>query len=270
MRSHITGDPEAGVFAEQLLRIGDGKVAQNNRGLIHFPRNFGILVANVEELIDKVFPNLTQNIDSPNYIHERAILAPTNDSVEQLNLQIQEKLSNRPTRTYLSIDQTVEPDQAVNYPVEFLNSLAIPGLPPHKLTLKIGSPIMLLRNLDPPRLCNGTRLSVKKLHINSIEATILVGSFAGETVFIPRIPLIPADLVFEFKRLQFPVRLAYAMTINKSQGQSLRFVGLELSSPCFTHGQLYVACSRVGSSSNMFILAPNGETKNIVYEQVLN
>ena len=74
---------------------------------------------------------------------------------------------------------------------------------------------------------------------------------------------------FNFKRLQFPVRLAFAMSINKAQGQSLKVVGINLESPCFSHGQLYVACSRVGTPKNMFIFAPDGKTKNIVYPKAL-
>ncbi|GBN25347.1 hypothetical protein AVEN_81906-1 [Araneus ventricosus] len=99
---------------------------------------------------------------------------------------------------------------------------------------------MLLRNLDPPKLCNGSRLIMKALHAHIIEATILTGPFEGEHVIIPRIPLIPTDLPFSFQRLQFPLRLAFAITINKAQGQSLRVTGLDLTDECFSHVQLTV------------------------------
>jgi ATP-dependent DNA helicase PIF1 len=120
---------------------------------------------------------------------------------------------------YKSIDTVVDADEVVHFPPEFPKSIDSAGLPPHRLLLKVGSPIILLRNLDPPKLCNGTRLCVKKMLGNVIEATILTGKGKVETVFIPWIPLIPTDLPFTFKRLQFPVRLAFTIMINKSQGQ---------------------------------------------------
>ena len=129
--------------------------------------------------------------------------------------------------------------------------------------------MMLLRNLDAPRLCNGTRLSVKSLMPHLIEATIPTGCVKGEDVFLPRIPRIPSDMPFEFRRLQFPLRLAFPMFSNKAQGQSLKVVGVNLAAPCFLHGQPYVACSRVRRGKYLSILASDSIAKNIVYESAL-
>lgn len=210
-----------------------------------------------------------QNYKNHTWLSERAILAAKNTDVDQLNLAIQNTIPGE-INSYKSIDTVMNEDETVNYPTEFLNSLDLPGLPPHNLQLKVGSVIIVLRNLNQPRICNGTRLSVRKVMPNLIEGTILKGRYKGENVLIPRIPMIPNDLPFEFKRLQFPVRLAFAITINKSQGQSLGVCGINLEYHCFSHGQLYVACSRVGRPTSLFVYANEGKTKNIVYHRVLH
>ncbi|XP_076275192.1 uncharacterized protein LOC143206502 [Rhynchophorus ferrugineus] len=73
---------------------------------------------------------------------------------------------------------------SVNYPTEFLNSLKLPGLPPHTLKLKVGSLVIMQRNICQPRLCNGTRL--KKMRNNVIETTIIKGKYKGEDVLMPQ------------------------------------------------------------------------------------
>ena len=211
-----------------------------------------MIVQSQQDLITAVFPNISERYDSwPTFNYQwfagRAILAPKNDIVEKINCDLLKSIPTGDGYEYKSIDTVVDCSEAVNYPVEFLHTIDLPGLPPHKLHLKPGVPIMLLRNLDPPKLCNGSRMLVKNLRQHVIEAVILDGPFKKVHVFIPRIPIFSDKLSFKFKRLQFPVRLSFAMTINKSQGQTLKIAGLDLSSPCFSYGQIYVGCSRVGS-----------------------
>ena len=135
---------------------------------------------------------------------------------------------------------------------------------------------MVLQNLNPGHgVCNGTRGIVTKMRTRVLEVRLLMGDHAGEKVLIPRITLNAAEsqIPFEFRRLQFPVRLCFAMTINKSQGQSVKHVGLDLRTPVFTHGQFYVAISRVTSVQNIKAIwngaSELATTKNIVYSEVL-
>ncbi|XP_022250864.1 homeobox protein orthopedia-like [Limulus polyphemus] len=142
-----------------------------------------------------------------------------------------QKFTNSST---VSIPVTVD---ALNHPNEFLTYLEPPEKSGHILKLKVGSPIMLVRNLDLPKLCNGTSLVVKTLLSHVIEAT---GHSKSEDVFIPRIPLLPNDYPFEFRRLQIPVTICFAMSINKAQGQSLKVAGFFLKQLCCSYGQFYV------------------------------
>ena len=94
---------------------------------------------------------------------------------------------------YHSFDCAVD-DPHNYYPEEFFNTLTPNGLPPHVLKLKIGCPIILLRNIDPANeLCNGTRLIIRGFQKNTIDAEIMLGQHVGKWVFLPRIPLCPSD-----------------------------------------------------------------------------
>lgn len=186
------------------------------------------------------------------------------------------------TRTYLSANSVPDEEQQGLYPIEFLNSLTPSGMPPHRLYLKTNAPVILLSNINPIEgLLNGTRLSVIHLGKRVIEAKIVTGQHSENSVFLPRITIIPthSGLPFDLKRRQFPVRPAFAMTINKAQGQTLDYIGLNLSDPVFSHGQLYVALSRVHSFQAVTILLTKRSssnvpvqytTENIVYKEVLN
>ena len=134
--------------------------------------------------------------------------------------------------------------------------------------------MILLRNIDQAQgLCNGTRLIIKEFHRNFITVIIANGKNKGKIHYIQRLPITPTDLGIpvEMKRIQFLLRSAFATTINKSQGSTLDFVGIYLNEPVFTHGQLYVALSRVSSFENIFVATnsdKDGITRNVVYTEI--
>ncbi|CAN1168518.1 ATP-dependent DNA helicase PIF1 [Linum perenne] len=185
-------------------------------------------------------------------------------------------------RIYLSSDTltTPGPNQTrleAEYPVEFLNALTFNGMPEHQLRLKPYAIVMLLCNLNPSAgLCNGTRILLTHLGEHTLRGLIIGGSFEGTIAIIPRIVLDKTDpnWPFTLKRRQYPVRLCYAMTINKSQSQILEHIGIYLLNPVFSHGQLYVALSRARSVEGVHISIqndaniPETSTRNIVYKEI--
>ena len=154
----------------------------------------------------------------------------------------------------------------LNYPPEVYNNVRIPSIPDHELILKIGAVIKLLRNLcTKDGLCNGTRPKVLELFEYNIKAQIITGCKKGNITFIPRITSDSKDcntLRFILFRRQFPISLAFVITINKSQGQTFEEIGLYYRQPLFTHGQLYVFLSRSKNKENIFI--ENKSDKNIL------
>ena len=161
-----------------------------------------------------------------------------------------------------SVDSMSEEDGMHHvYSIEFLQQLNSSGLPLALLCLKISCPVILLRNLDPGEgLCNGTRMVVLNVRRKVLQCRIISKDrrFRRKIVLIPRIRLSPnADkLSVPLKRLQFPARLAFAMTINKSQGQSVEHVGINLQTSVFSHRQLYVAFLRYTLLLNISVLLP--------------
>ena len=217
--------PGEGQFAEWLLQLGNG--ALNDTSVQ--PETIEIPPACVCEgdLIDEIF-----SADDHSRLQERVILSPKNEHCLEVNERVLRTIPGE-ARTYLSADSVKcdDEEERQNYPTEFLNSLTPSGMPPHRLNLKIDSVVMLLRNLSLRQgLCNGTRLKVTHMHNNCIQAVILTGARQGNAVLIPRIKLAPSDtnLPFVLERHQFPLRLAYSMTINKAQGQTFVKVGIYL------------------------------------------
>ncbi|KAL6581116.1 hypothetical protein OROMI_007039 [Orobanche minor] len=268
-------------FVDFLLRVGNGTEQFEYADYINLPPNMCITYADNEnplnKLISEIFPSFDSYLTDPYTVMNRAILTPTNDCVDDINDAL---IDNFPGQLfeYFSMDVTEDPMQQ-SYYQDFLNDLKAPGLPPHLLKLKQNCPVMLMRNLNAAEgLCNGTRLIVRDLGEHVIGATIACGEHKGKYVLIPKIPLQTKDNLkcpIPFKRYQFPIKLCFAITINKAQGQTLDRVGIYLPQPVFSHGQLYVALSRARTSSSVkiFIKPPtvdfhkHNQTKNMEQEE---
>ncbi|GBL69566.1 hypothetical protein AVEN_32797-1 [Araneus ventricosus] len=249
MRVQVLGDISSENFAKNTLILGEGKLPTKLASdLFSIPSDFCVSVPSFKDLIRHV----SNKYKDHHWVCELAILAPKNENINKIIESLLKKLSGN-FITYKFPDAVMDKVQAVYYLTEFLNSLNPFGMPPHMLNQKVGFSIMLLRNLDPSKLCKRTGLCASKLMSNAIQATILIGNNKGESVFIPRIPLIPSDMSFEFKSFQFPDCLAFAITINKVQGQSLRVAGINLETRCFSQDQLHVSCSRVGTPRNYML-----------------
>ena len=262
-------DAECDAWTQQLLYIGvtDGDIA--------LPAHMDC-GDTMDSLIQALYSQLLgQDEQMPDrYFLDHTILCPRNEQVHEINALVLDSVAPQEKTTYLSADSVSDVEYGYIQP-EILHTLNPSGFPLHKLELKPGAPLMLLRNLDPLcGLCNGTWLKLIRSTQRILECCILTENGDGEVVFIPQMGLDTGmeDSPIPFKRFQFPVHLVYAMTINKSQGQSLKHVGLNLRSPVFSHGQLYVALSHCTHPRNIKVLFPlNQEQKkasNVVWTEV--
>ena len=231
MRVRASGDPELEAFDEWTLGVGNGIM-----DTLEVPSNIGVTEItpnssenrnsegrSMLEFCQKIFPNIAENLSVDGWLDGRTILAVTNKEVGSLNTVMNDLLPGTGD-IFCSSDTLENTDDLLRFNTEYLNTLTPNGFPPHQLVLKPGMPMMLLRNLNPRQgLCNGSRLVYEK-SLDRVLQCKLTGS--GRTVLIPRIRFIPklGEYPFSWQRRQFPVKPAFALTINKSQGISNTYI----------------------------------------------
>jgi hypothetical protein len=177
-------------FAQRLLSIGES-TGDDNR--VDWPSDHVVDGNTLKDLANVVYDGLDASLHPESYFNDRAILATRNDVVDNINAQLLKRMPGQ-TVEKLSTDSVVDPADAGKCPVEVLNQISDTGLPPHKLRLKEGCPVMLLRNLDPQKgLCNGTRLQVKSISNHVLLSTYLDRARDG--------PAPPADGVILLQRI---------------------------------------------------------------------
>ena len=265
--------PEELEFAKFLIDVGDG-ILNDQNDCIEIPEH--CIIPENECIVREIFGKLIEQ-KKFDEMSQCAILSARNIDVDEINEQVTNLLDASTERIYSGIDSTQNCDNGEMNEVllpEYLNSLNPSSLPPHKLRLRKYCIVMLIRNISINEgLCNGTRLQVIDFSNHLLKCKVLTGDNRGSIVFLNRITLYSEnEYPFSFSRRQFPVKLAFAMTINKAQGQTFRKIGIDLRRDVFSHGHLYVALSRVRSWSSLKIYLGNQRTnrlvKNYVYKEL--
>ena len=303
LRLLATNDQHQLQYKQTLLHIGKGTYFRNvdtnefinNRcPIVETVNNdetattLGVTKIGFHDIAYESDDNLLINWLHPNgfdlsTITANCILAVTNDQVDKWNKKIQ-NMNNNPVTKLISVDSFVEVDDPHDILKNMItdhvmNTYTENGSPPHELDLKVGDICILLRNVDVTRgLTSNTRVKILSVSIFRINVCT-INTDHPITASLCRFKFeltLPFGKSLTMQRIQFPLRLAYALSYNKAQGQEFQKLGLDVTHPSFSHGHLYVALSRIRLSTNIkfFITDANlidgiPYTDNVVYDEII-
>ena len=279
-------------YGAMILAVGEGRLDNNDTYVLNDDESTGKVVYTLRDAVphyvensesfEEIFSFLYPRGFSLEHIIKSAVLAATNEKVDEWNARIQ-KLNPKPMHTLLSKDVFNEVDDpngilSSMIAANVLEDYNVNGVPPHALTLKVGDVCLVMRNLSKRY---GLASNARVVVLNITQYCIQVQTLGEKKhrVTIPRMRFkfrIPGGHSFEITRTQFPLRLAYSMTYNKAQGQTIEMVLLDTTAAPFAHGHLYVALSRVTNYANIRIYCQADDVigeyaiiTNIVYPEIL-
>ncbi|GJX78002.1 DNA helicase, partial [Tanacetum coccineum] len=163
-------------FAKWLLDVGNDEIGEPNEendqdsSWITILLGYSIIPdeTGMSQLIDFIYDDTTLKTPTTGALQQKAIVCSKNQTSDAVNVRIFANVEGQ-SRIYLSNDEAIPTGRETSktnllYPTEYLNTITFPGFPPHELELKVGSPIMLLRNVNLSEgLCNGTRMIIRFL-----------------------------------------------------------------------------------------------------------
>ncbi|XP_025625512.1 uncharacterized protein [Arachis hypogaea] len=199
---------EVDEFAKWILLIGDGLTGDSTDGESEVLIPDELIIPDednsFERLVRFVYPNFLSGCKEPDYFKERTILAPTLEVVNEVNNNMMESLPGD-ERIYLSSDSLYVEESNMEveldtFSMDVLNATNCSGISPHKLKLKPGVPVMLLRNINQSNgLCNRTKLQVRRIGKHVIECMVLTRNRSGQVILIPRINMVLNNEILPFK-----------------------------------------------------------------------
>jgi hypothetical protein len=275
-------------FSNWVQRIGTGTigtVVSPTERNIPLPfseiRTMKVKENTLAQFFDTIFPNLGSM--EPHAVARRAILSPLREPVARYHAIAMSRLPGQ-TRLCLSMtrqknreDNMVDParNHRMDMTDDFMNELQYSGVPDHRLLVKKGAVFILCRNQAP--YTNGTKVVITEIRSKFLlEARVIDPinfTLSVEPFFIHRIMFeweMPS-LHIKMQRMQFPLVSSYAITVNRSQGLTLSFVGLDLRDQVFSHGHSFVAWSRAESPSNICLYVNENQHffNNIVFQELV-